>query len=83
MGGMEIGTLFKKYSQGVQTNRDNWVYDFDCNSLKQRLMRFIDIYNGEVASFVLYDDTKIQWSRDLKSDLKRKRYAQYQSFSLH
>ena len=74
---------------GVVTNRDNWVYDFN-RFLEQRIVRLIEKYNSEVDrwkragepkdidSFVLYDDTKIKWSRDLKSDLKRKRYAHFE-----
>ncbi len=80
-------TLFKMYSPGAQTSRDDWVYDFKQDALRERVIRFIDVYNIEVDrwkrageptdidNFVLYDDTKIKWSRDLKSDLKRKRYS--------
>ena len=83
-------TIFRTFTNGVKTNRDNWVYDFDRQSLVQKVTRFIETYNGEVDrwkragepddidNFVLYDDTKIKWSRDLKSDLRRKRYAQFQ-----
>jgi predicted helicase len=82
-------TLFWTYTNGVKTNRDNWVYDFQELSLTQKIIRFIDTYNGEVDrwkrigepievdDFVLSDDTKIKWSRDLKSDLRRKRYAHF------
>ena len=89
VGGLEVKAIFKQYSLGAVTNRDNWVYDFNKASLVQKVTRFIEAYNSEVDrwkragepkdidSFVYYDDTKIKWSRDLKSDLKRKRYAQF------
>ena len=32
---------------------------------------------ANVDDFVTYDDAKISWSRDLKSDLKRGRIAEY------
>jgi predicted helicase len=87
---LEVKTIFKQYTLGVQTNRDDWVYDFNRETLEQKIKNLIDTYNGEIDrwrrggepkdidDFVIYNDTKIKWSRDLKSDLKRKRYAQFQ-----
>jgi predicted helicase len=89
MGGAEAKTLFKMYSPGAQTSRDDWVYDFNHDALTGKVTRFIDIYNSEIDRWkrtgepkdidgsVLYDDTEIKWSRDLKSDLKRRRYAEF------
>jgi predicted helicase len=89
--GINITCLFGTYSMGIVSNRDNWVYDFNQDSLEQKVVRFIEIYNAEVDrwkrrgeakdvdSFVLYDDTKIKWSRDLKSDLQRKKYAKFET----
>lgn len=85
LGGIEARVLFKMYSPGAQTSRDDWVYDFNKGILEGKVEHFIDTYNGEVDrwkranepqdidNFVTYDDSKIKWSRDLKSDLKRKR----------
>ncbi len=82
-------TIFKTYTNGVKTNRDDWVYDFSCSGLIEKVMRLIETYNGEIDkwkragepedidNFVTYEDAKIKWSRDLKSDLKRKRYAKF------
>ncbi len=86
---MDAESLFGLYSIGVLTSRDGWVYDFNRYSLAHRISSFVDMYNGEIDrwrragepndidSFVVYDDTKIKWSRDLKSDLRRKRYAHF------
>src|SRR5450755_365265 len=86
---IEVESLFRAYSIGVLTSRDNWVYNFNLILLGQRINNFIDLYNGEIDrwkrageptdidSFVIYNDAQIKWSRDLKSDLKRKRYAQW------
>jgi len=80
-----VETIFQTFSAGVKTNRDQVVYDFQPDSLKQRIMQFIEDYNGEVDrykrsgkgknidDFVRYD--KIKWSRDLKLDLKRRNLA--------
>jgi predicted helicase len=66
------------------------MYDFHRDSLRQKVTHFIDAYNGEVDhwrrrgntsksvdDFVTYDDTKMKWSRDLKLDLQRGRYAEF------
>lgn len=90
--GLESGvsTIFRKYGRGVATSRDNWAYDFNRKELIDKIKLFIEVYNGEVDhwrrrgssdknvdDFVMYDDAKIKWSRDLKLDLQRGNYAIY------
>ena len=85
---MEV--IFKHYSNGVKTNRDAWTYNFNRNTLTENMQRTIEYYNEQVFrwkrpeylntnvdDFVVNDDTKISWSRDLKLDLKRVRSAEY------
>ena len=56
------------------------------------MKRLIETYNAEVDrwkrredkkasvdDFVLYDDMRVNWSRDLKLDLQRGHYAEYTS----
>lgn len=64
-------TIFEKYSNGVSTNRDEWVYDLDENKLKDKINFFIEKYNSSINS---KDElgNEIKWSRDLKLKLKRK-----------
>lgn len=81
--------LFKTYSLGVITNRDAWVYNYNRQRLMRNVRLTIETYNDQVSKwsrltqkpslddYVLNDETKISWSRDLKSDLKRGRYAQF------
>ena len=88
--GEAIGVIFRIYSLGVRTNRDAWAYNFNRNALTENMSRMIDTYNEQVFKwerradrdanvddFVVYDDAKISWSRDLKLDLKRDRTAEY------
>ena len=96
--GEAVDVIFKTYSNGVKTNRDAWVYNFNRNTLDENMSRMIDTYNeqvfmwqhqenlsanspdkGEVdvADFVVYDDTKIKWDRELRQHLKRGRIAEY------
>ncbi len=75
--------LFRNYTQGVNTSRDAWVYNFSLTSLEENCERTIDFFNDEVDRFVLEgrpedfsydsDPAKISWSRALKSDLARAR----------
>ncbi|BCL82183.1 TIR domain-containing protein [Ktedonobacteria bacterium brp13] len=85
-----VKTIFKTYSLGPRTNRDDWVRDFNREALTRKVFRLVDTYNGEVDrwhrrgsnntgvdDFVIYDDKRIKWSRDLKLDLQRGSYSQY------
>jgi predicted helicase len=80
---VNVQTIFKNYSIGVQTGRDDWMYDFDYGNLTDKVSRTIEIYNAEVSrwqragspknidDFVLSDDTKIKWTSRLKECLSR------------
>ena len=85
-----IDVVFKAYSLGVSTNRDAWVCNFTHNTLTDNMHKMIETYNDQafkwerrldrdtnVDDFVISDDTKIKWSRNLKRELKRIRIAEY------
>jgi very-short-patch-repair endonuclease len=79
-------TLFKVYGRGVATSRDDLAYSFQRTSLIATMRQQIDAYNAEVDrykrsgkprdvdNFVQYNI--IKWSRDLKLDLQRGKYAE-------
>lgn len=56
--------IFKLFSLGVSTNRDDWVYDYSPSALSQRMKFFIDQYLIEQKTNKFSD--KIKWSRNLK-----------------
>jgi predicted helicase len=82
-----ISGIIAEHSRGVATCRDAVVYSFEAGPLIARVKQFIDDYNGEVDrygrsgkgcnvdDFVRYEH--IKWSRDLKADLARQRYAEF------
>ncbi len=85
--------IFKTYSSGVKTNRDAWSYNFNQNVLTANIQQMSRTYNTEadrwkraenkaanIDDFVVYDDTKIAWSRDLKVKLKRGTTAEYTKY---
>ncbi|MHB8625605.1 MAG: type ISP restriction/modification enzyme [Aggregatilineales bacterium] len=47
----DVAAIFKQYSGGVKTNRDEVVYDFDRAALLQRMETFVDDYNAEVDRY--------------------------------
>ena len=90
--GTATDVVLKTYSAGVKTNRDAWAHNFNQNVLAENILRMSDTYNTEVDrwkrqenqkeinvdNFVVYDDTKISWSRDLKVKLKRGTVTKYE-----
>ncbi len=83
------GTLFKTYSLGLNTNRDNWAYNFDPIYLGKKITESIEIYNSEIDrwkrakkpknidNFVINDEAKIKWSSRLKETFVREEYASF------
>lgn len=83
--------IFNIYCLGVTTARDTWAFNYNINNLQNNIIKTIEFYNEHVIkylnqnidysmidTFVIYDDSKISWSRDLKLDLKRKKITSYQ-----
>ena len=78
--------LFKLFSLGVNTSRDSWVINHDTKILESNIIKTVETYNEQVIKwknrdqsctnaniddFIIYDDTKINWSSTLKNYLKR------------
>lgn len=78
------------YTRAVSTSRDAWAYNFGKTELAGHMRQTIDVYNEHVSkwsrlgkkpkvdSFVAYDQKKLSWSRDLKLDLQRGKYAEFE-----
>ena len=62
--------VFKLFSTGVSTNRDEWVIDFSPKELSNRMKFFTDFYNSLNKSNQDFDG-RIKWSRNLKQQLSR------------
>ena len=68
--------VFRLYSMGVVTNRDEWVYDFHADNLGKKVRAFINEYEESRARYggkVVNDASlgaKIKWTRDLKRQLR-------------
>ena len=88
--GEATDVLFKVFSNGVKTNRDAWVYNFNRPALADNMGRMIDTYNEQVFKwerqgsrgenvddFVVSDEKKIGWSSGLKQALKKRKIAEF------
>ena len=85
----EGNAIFLTYGRGVATSRDDWAFNFNHEYLAQNIKRMIGEYNDHVFrlsqlsskpnidNYVSYDNVKINWSRDLKLDLQRGRFAEF------
>jgi predicted helicase len=88
-GFLPMAEMFHLHAMGVNSNRDDWVYDFSTEHLTETVNRFIETYNGEVDrwrrrkpdtkidDFVIQDDRKIKWSSTLKLKLQSGTYAEF------
>jgi predicted helicase len=72
--------IFKLFSLGVVTARDEWVFDFNKNNLSAKVNFFIDLYNAEIFRWGATDkqvavndfvDRTIKWTSELESYLSK------------
>ena len=85
------GVIFRTYSRGIETCRDEWTYDFDTSSLERKVQALVENYNAEVDrwgragkpedidNFVTNDATKIKWCSRLKEAFTRELDAEFKS----
>ena len=88
--GANSTTIFNRYSLGVGTNRDEWVYAWDADVLATRMEAFVETYNAErvrwhksrkaerhLDGFLDADARHIKWSSRLKECLLSNQVAVY------
>lgn len=85
----DIRAIFRKFSLGVVTARDEWVYGNDSESVENKVKFLINEYNTErlrlKGSLRLIEglsdriDYRIKWSRAVKNDLSRSVVYKYLS----
>jgi predicted helicase len=85
-------TLFKTYSRGVTTGRDEWAFDFSKPGLMEKMQRFIRNYNSEVfrwsqeggtssqiENFVNIDLAFLKWTDRLKEALYKQKMLRFEA----
>lgn len=85
-GNGENQAIFKLFSLGVATNRDEWVYDFDKKNLEGKIKFFVDFFNSEEKRWEDSDkkiplnnfvDRTIKWTSELESHLGNKAFLKF------
>ncbi len=74
---IDTETLFKTFSFGVVTARDEWVYNFDKSKLIERATYFSEIFNETVKKAKIEYTEIIKWSRDLKNKAKQRKIIDF------
>ena len=69
--------VFKLFSLGIISSRDDWVYDFNKRNLSRKIKFFIQKYNEFSRKKDDSWNIIIKWSRDVKKDLLNKKKYKY------
>ncbi|MHC5725275.1 MAG: type ISP restriction/modification enzyme, partial [Nostoc sp.] len=83
----EEKAVFKLFSFGVSTNRDEWVYDLDPNCLIAKIELFSNIYNKQIQDIIknswsslqanIFLDYSIKWSKYLKCSVNNRKIVTF------
>jgi predicted helicase len=57
--------IFKLFSNGIKSQRDDWVYDYSEQHLTDKINYFIDIYSKTLTDHNFNERHKIKWDREL------------------
>jgi len=63
--------IFKLFSRGVATQRDEWVYDFSRDALINKMKYFVEVYQERLKTGIIRE-LDIKWDRELAKYLERK-----------
>jgi predicted helicase len=71
-------SIFKLYSLGISTNRDEWMYDLDRSNLEKKAQYIATRYASMKPNASEFPD-EIKWSRNLKRRLHQGRKEPFQA----
>jgi len=84
-----LAAVFALYSNGNDSGRDDWVYNFERPVLQRDVEVFADTYNSElerwkragspkeIDKFLISDPKRIKWTRNAKRDLRLGRLVRF------
>jgi predicted helicase len=64
--------VFKLFSSGLKTQRDEWVYDLSLENLTEKIKYLIRVYQETLKNKDYEDKFSVKWDADLSQYLKRK-----------
>ncbi|MEN9610097.1 MAG: hypothetical protein RLZZ628_911 [Bacteroidota bacterium] len=73
----EGNAIFKLFSRGVETGRDEWVYDHSKNNLTTKMNAFINKYDNSLINKKM--DFYIKWTSSLESTFKANKKITFQN----
>jgi len=67
--------IFALFSRGVESTRDEWVYDLSKNALNKKMRFFVETYNKSIKDEKM--NMAIKWSSSLKAYLEAGHFAKF------
>ncbi|GCL53334.1 adenine specific DNA methyltransferase [Microcystis aeruginosa NIES-3806] len=64
--------VFKLFSSGIKTQRDEWVYDFSRDTLEAKMRFFVDVYQRTFKDENYQERNQIKWDRELTKYLSQR-----------
>jgi len=86
LGSSQADAIFRLYSLGLVTNRDEWVYDLDRRALEEKIQFFYGVYEQEKDRWNRSDkrvaindfvDRTIKWTSELEAHVLRGTVLQF------
>lgn len=74
--------IFRLFSSGLKTQRDDWVYDFDPARLEEKVRYLIATYEATRADDDYPDKNSIKWDRELEKYLKASVQKRFETSSM-
>lgn len=80
--------IFVNFSQGLRTNKNDWLYDFSTKNLISKVKYFINHYEKKRKGFNASDlkkfiaDTEIKWTEELVNHLEKNHDLTFQKGNL-
>ena len=63
--------ILKLFSNGINTARDEWLYSFNLDNLREKISFFSNVYNKHIDDNNSHFTDDIKWSRDLRNKFRR------------
>jgi len=67
--------IFSKHLLGIQSNKDQWVYNISAIDLEKRIKYYMNKYNSCLLTNTF--DNKIKWTREIKKQFKMNTHMLY------
>ena len=74
--------IFKNFSLGIASHRDEWVYDFSKENLQKKIEYFVNVYQNTLKNPDFEKKNTIAWDRELNNYRLRKIEKKFESDNL-